>query len=292
MPIYAFVESKVLACMAVWSANKDADFSGVTDNPMLFEFIERIGSVDRAWISGFETAQDIIQTLRIQLAYRMHDGLTLAKRFRDSKELDVLDGLGAKAFRLAVEEPAAWEYKLFAQVLIDEVAKNQDLRFQHRWGIAVGTKQTVAREDFADWVSSVMDELKTLVKALGVLIDSATAEAFAPPGVPADKPLILSTARQIAILHGQAIQWSQRIRRVRTHEFLDPVMEVLATLADDVIGKIESTGPGILAQAEDALRSPRDGRTRVIEYEVHLELPDIDRVQEELRRAEQRFAEE
>jgi len=46
IPIYVFVERRVLAVLPTWKDNPDADFSGTVDTPELFVFIEQVMSGD------------------------------------------------------------------------------------------------------------------------------------------------------------------------------------------------------------------------------------------------------
>jgi hypothetical protein len=42
IPIYAFVDRRILAVLPVWHANKEGVFSGVVDDPLVFAFIEEV----------------------------------------------------------------------------------------------------------------------------------------------------------------------------------------------------------------------------------------------------------
>lgn len=57
--------------------NPDADFSGVVDNIRLFEFVKKLRGQENIWVYSFEIAQDIIETLRKQIAYLFHDSLKI-----------------------------------------------------------------------------------------------------------------------------------------------------------------------------------------------------------------------
>ncbi|HEX3464744.1 MAG TPA: DUF4062 domain-containing protein [Candidatus Elarobacter sp.] len=80
IPIYVFVEKRTLvladARLAVPVEQRGA-LGALVDNVELFEFIERIRAVDKVWVNGFETADDITGALRTQFAYIAKRGLVL-----------------------------------------------------------------------------------------------------------------------------------------------------------------------------------------------------------------------
>lgn len=80
IPIYAFIEKRILTILPIWQANKGADFKATVDTPALFEFVEEVRTQAKVWSFPFDTAQDIIETLRIQLAYLFNDSLSIRKK--------------------------------------------------------------------------------------------------------------------------------------------------------------------------------------------------------------------
>jgi len=136
IPIYVFIDRRILAVLPVWRSNRDGDFSDVVDSNQLFEFVEQVRSTDLVWTHDFDRAQDIVSALRFQFAHLMQEGLRWRMKMRD-QPLALQENLRGEALRLALERPKAWEYLLFGQVLSDEVAANADLRREHRLGIVV-----------------------------------------------------------------------------------------------------------------------------------------------------------
>lgn len=87
IPIYAFVDKKILNILPFWRDNPTGNFQPTVDTPKLFEFVDTFRSYDGIWSFGFETAQDIIDTLRAQLGYLFCDSLEFnqAGHFYDKK---------------------------------------------------------------------------------------------------------------------------------------------------------------------------------------------------------------
>ena len=117
--IYVFVDKRVAVVLRVWRSNPDGNFSAAVDDVRLFEFVEQVRSADRVWTHEFERAQDIIAVLRIQFAHLMLQGLRWQMKLRRQPQA-ALRGLHGEALRLALEQPKAWEYLLFGQVLCDD----------------------------------------------------------------------------------------------------------------------------------------------------------------------------
>ena len=139
IPVYAFVEKKVLALVPVWLQNKTANFTSILDDTRVLGFIHEIRSVDKVWTHEFETAREIIDALRIQLAYLLGEGLSWRLRLRQRpSELRLLETLQGEALRIVLERPKAWEYRLFGQVLVDEVESCRDLKRDYQIGVVLG----------------------------------------------------------------------------------------------------------------------------------------------------------
>ena len=63
----------------------------------------------------FEFAQDIILTLKRQIAYLFLDMLRVKKQIDTAKNITLLEEYKGERLRLLLEKPIAWEYKIFGQ---------------------------------------------------------------------------------------------------------------------------------------------------------------------------------
>jgi hypothetical protein len=169
IPIYAFVERKVLAVVPVWRANKDGDFSSVVDDSRVFGFIEDVRDVHKTWMREFDLADEIVETLRTQFAYLALQGARLFQQTRDSREYSVLRELSGAPLQIALEKPPGWEYKLFAETLIQEIKARRTLREQLRLGITHGPHEHVTVDAFADWGAIRMAELQRIIAGVETL---------------------------------------------------------------------------------------------------------------------------
>ena len=85
VPVYVFVRKDVLAQLQMWKASPDADYSSIVDTPRIFEFIDSLYSGGETWVSGFETAQDIVDVLSRQFAYLVQDALEVRQLTRGAR---------------------------------------------------------------------------------------------------------------------------------------------------------------------------------------------------------------
>lgn len=285
IPIYAFVEKSVLAVLPVWMKNPQADFSDVVSDPRVFEFIQRIRSEDRVWMHEFEVAQEIILTLRVQFAYLMREGLHRRLQFREHDDY-LLKGLHGKALRLALEQPDAWEYRLFAQVLTDEVEAVSELRYEHRLKIAFGPGEQVELNDTPRWMSARLAEIGRLSTALTGLLNENVQDALGPPGTAGDAAAIQLVAKKVAAIYRHAIEWSLRMRRAHVHECFQPVATEVSIFTDNMIEQIETYGPNLLRTIEEALADAQRGIPRTIEAIMTIDISNQERFEAALAQAE------
>lgn len=284
IPIYAFVEKSALTLFDVWEAGPGDALSRLVDDLKLFEFIKQVRSVDRVWTTGFETAEDVIRALRHQFAYLAGDGLALRRQML-TRDMSYLAGVSGRAFRLAVERPAAWEYQLFAQTLIQEIAACRDLRREHklRLNLRAGSG-LIPREEIFQWVQERIADWQQATSNIERLINEALPEALGPPGQPGDAGAIIFVAKRLGELYRRAIEWSQDLRRYQLPDECRAVDDKLALFADGVIAELEKFGPRILNQITDALTSAPPGKRRVVEMTLTITAPNTQPLLDEMER--------
>jgi Domain of unknown function (DUF4062) len=133
IPVYAFVAKDVLAVLPIWKDNPSSDFSAAVDDTRVFEFIEQVRNRDEVWTHDFELARDIIGALRIHFARLMLEGARFIRTRRADPTFVRLAELTGKPLRVALEKPEGWEYKLFAELLSQELGAARALRQQQRF---------------------------------------------------------------------------------------------------------------------------------------------------------------
>ena len=164
IPVYIFVERRVLAALPLWITNPNGDFTSVVDTPKVFEFISSIRDSGNHWVFAFNTAQDICDTLRTQFSYLFREALELRCRVygRSTVVPSSLAHLRGELMRLLIERPRAWEYLFFARALEEELEKCSDLRLDWQHGVAFGDELHLSVSALGDWTQAKLSEATRL----------------------------------------------------------------------------------------------------------------------------------
>lgn len=224
IPIYAFVEKRILSFMEIWKQNQTADYSSVVDTPRLFDFVEMIRTIDMVWTFPFETGTDITSTLRLQFAYLLYDGLETRSILKGSGLPAWLKALGPSSLKIALEKPKGWEYLLFAQSWLDETEKREDEWFAFKSGIVTGSAESVPAERALEWCQKCMQELLKYNESANFLVNTAAAEAFGAPGQPGDAESIVRVTKKLGEVYEAFLSWTSRVRGAYIEE---PFVEVI-----------------------------------------------------------------
>lgn len=153
IPIYAFIERGILSIMPIWKKNKDVDFSETVDTTQLFEFVEKVMVQDKVWTFPFDTAQDIVNILRIQFSYLFQESLKLRSKVAGKEFPPYFHSLSPNALRLTLEKPDAWEYRLFMQCWADSVAQRSSLFREYREKLRLDLSEPVPSSVAKEWMS-------------------------------------------------------------------------------------------------------------------------------------------
>jgi Domain of unknown function (DUF4062) len=290
IPIYVFVESRILNILPVWKANQDGDYTGVVDTPELFQFVDSIRTEQQAWTFSFEVAQDIIAILRVQLAHRCLEGLRLSRRLRGTGTPPYLDSAGPRTLRTALEKPSAWEYQLFFQACLDEIERRSWLLRDHRAGVALGLSEDVPAHLAAEWILTRSHELQGLVATLNHLLNVEAGASFGEPGQPGDPDHIMWAARKLGDILQVALEWSHRIRRARVHEPFKRAAREMSAFANDLVDQIVAFPSSKLAQIEDALVAASAGRPQTLQFTLTITLSNLEAFTKALEEARAHYA--
>jgi hypothetical protein len=239
LPIYAFIEKRMLPLLQVWKRNPTADFSEQVDDTRVFSFIEDIRSVDRVWMSEFDCAQDVIAAMRMRFAELTGEGLVWAQRVRKAEPGVALSELTGRSLALVLERPSGWEFQLFFQIVSDGIAARSHERMDYELKIAFGEAERMAEDTFHNWVTRKFSELKALVRGVMALFGAPLEEAMGPPGKPGDADKILFIARRVVRGYEEALAWSNRVRRTSADDHWQGLIEELAEFANGVLIGVE-----------------------------------------------------
>ena len=253
IPIFAFVHRDVLALLPLVEKNPNADFTGVVDSPKLFDFIREVRSQDRVWTFPFELARDIIDVLRMQLAYEMSRGMQLSLRARDLPS--PLGELRGSAFRIAAEQPDAWEAKLFAQLLCDNVSAYAEQRRAHRLRLVEGRGEIVSDKDAATYISTAMTDGQRIAAGMNDVVNHVVNEGFGKDDVIA----IVHGASDMGRIYRNVLDWASRLRNANVPSEWRRLSVLASELLDDFLREAEEFGPRAVRAIEEAIRAETVG---------------------------------
>jgi len=257
IPIYVFAMRSIIDLLPVWDANPGADFKNVVDSPSLFEFVSGIRSSGKTWVFPFDLAEDIVSTLRIQLAYLFADALELRMRVATSGlNITRYKDVSGAELRVMIDRPPAWEYSLFTEALLREIAQCADLKRDWSHRIAIGSKQ-MKRAPFLSYLSEKMAEATGMFSHLETLFHSAFEEAVGPPGQAGDPEKILYVASRIGALYHAALEWKIDFYRVLVDEPAVRLRDIVASMLDNAVSEVEEFATSTHKRLADAITASK-----------------------------------
>jgi hypothetical protein len=285
IPCYVFVQKPLLAALPIWRKNSSGDFSDVVDSPLLFEFVESLRDPKENWIFPFESAQDIIETLRKQLAYLFMDALSLRGKVIRSGLPEALRDLSGAALLLLIQKPFAWEQRLFGQIFCDELHRMTNLRRDFDYGLMLGhIIQLHDINEVLDWIRKKSREIIAYVKSAEQLINVVLPKAFRPSGEPADAEEIVYVARRMASVYRSILDWSGDFKHIQADEAFDRILEITSRISSNVISEIEGFASTIQKQLTEVTGQDESMKQAASPQTITLTLtcPDISDMNDEL----------
>lgn len=285
IPIYAFVEKSILNILPIWRGNTSADFSRIVDTPRLFEFVECVRSQERVWTFGFETAQDITNVLRQQLAYLFRDALRIRLKLSGAELPEYLASLGPRSLRIALERPRAWESRLLFQSWAEHIARRRHRIKEYRSGIALDAAELVPPTSTVDWVLTRTHELNNIVQSANQLITVSAREALGEPGEPGDPEEIVWVSQMLGGVLDGVLTWARHIRCARLEPPFEHIGRELALFVDDLVTQFETFPADALRTLDSALMLGSADTPQVLEMTVVFRLSNLEGFQREMEAA-------
>lgn len=265
IPIYVFIDKKILYYLPIWKANPTGDFSSFVDTTELFKFVESLQNCDNIWIHNFENAGEIISTIKKQLGYLFYDSLLLRQKYTSSNLSTKVQELSGKSLEIATNKPLLWEYKLIGEILKTEYDKVQELKRDFEYGLYFGEKRTYEDlSEFFNWMQLQINNLQGIVDNLNSLIYSALPDAIGAPGEPGDIEIIIYTSQKMIFLYKSIIVWGINLKAVQPSEDEIKLVEVLKSFAEVTIKDCENyfneywSMVEKLPASEDSIKEPME----------------------------------
>ncbi|RGE59878.1 MULTISPECIES: DUF4062 domain-containing protein [Eisenbergiella] len=291
IPIYAFVDKKILSVLSLWKDNPNADFRSTVDTPKLFEFVDSFRGNDGIWSFGFETAQDIIDTLRTQLGYLFYDSLayrqrTISKKL--SKKVLSLDGI---CFQTVLLRPVAWEYKLFGQILATKLNELSDKRRDFKYSFTLATSIRLQTfDELFNYMTSKINQLLRSISYISTLIYETIPDAFGAPGVEGDPDYIIYAANKLVEIYSSIIDWSLDFNAIMTDEDFSGLAKSFSKMCNVTLCDIEKFSNDF-CEMVDKIPNDITEKSSPMKFNITLSLsePNTTDFYDEIRKLQQKF---
>lgn len=106
-----------------------------------------------------------------------------------------------------------------------------------------------------------------LFSAINRTVDKSLHDAFETD----DIDTIIYGARQIGRIYGEAIEWSQRVRRARVPEIFENLTQEVALVTMQLIRQTEDFGPRLVEEIDCVLQSDSDEKTVKLTFKIDVE---------------------
>lgn len=235
IPIYAFIDKKVLDAYEKWRSDKALVFPDLVESTRVFEFIQDVRSTDSVWSFPFTTSDDIVLVLDTQIPYLFKISLDVWRKFSGHKQSRLLDLLGPRSLKVLVENGTAWEYRLFFQVWEEQLESISRKLFQYDNNLKIGIAEYVTNEDAFKWIGVRFHEILAYIGGANILVNESAQRAFGPPGVAGNAEEIILTAINLVNIFEIIIDWSLKLRITKADEPFDRVIQEMSKITSGVI---------------------------------------------------------
>lgn len=283
IPIYVFIDKTIQNIFSVWEHNKDGDYSKFVDSPKLFEFIASLKESQGNWIYSFETAQNIISTLKNQLAYLFMDALEIRKKF-SVQAIEKYSDLPPKALEIVMTKPFGWEYRLFVQLLKDGISSNQNKRYDLDYRVSFGRCIKLDElHELRNWILSKMGEVSNTIQSITRLMNEGLPKAFGELGVAGDSEHIIYIAYKIIEGYCRLMDWSLEFNCIDTKKDFERLILLISKISMNAIIEIEEFSKKIHNEVNIALDNKENIPVgTVIHFTLILSAPDMTELNLEL----------
>ena len=288
IPVYIFVLKQVLSMLPIWKTNPLANYDSVVDTPKLFEFVENLRSSQDHWVFEFEEVAHITDVLRRQLAYLFMEGLALREKVKGLKLPIALTDLSARSLQLVLERPVGWEYRLFTSVLAEEIEKDQEFRWDLKYGLkfaAIRPLDNVAL--MLQWIQQKLADIGGLVHSANRLMNQAIQEALGPLGVPGDAEHIVYVSRRIARIRKELLTWSIKFNCAEVKPECKRLLSLISTFSKDAVDQLESIPGRLDAEISKALEARKRGEEYTAKLMLKFSGPNSDEIEAEFEKVSQ-----
>ena len=285
IPVFVFIDQKILDILPLWKKNPESDFSGYVDNNVLFDFVEQLKHYNANWVFGFNSSDDIEAVIKHQIPYLFMESLLIKQKY-DSKKLDLpSDKFSPKATQIVLDEEDGWEYRLFAELIKDYIDSYSEKRLDFKYGISFSSRIDLETpEEVISHIRGKQRELEPLAPMLTRLLNEASKDSFGLPGEPGDYHQIQYVCQRFAEIYGKYIDWRLSFVNLNAGPDFNKLLDLLSRFAKNAIEEIEDFAKKVHTDINAALDDlpSETGEPRTVHLTLTLTLDGADEFEQEL----------
>lgn len=239
IPIYIFIDKRILNILPVWNKNKDGNYLDIVDTTKIFEFISNLRNDSKLWTYEFENAQDIISILKIQFSYLFKEALNYRSRFNSFENSIPIEKVSNTALNIILERGEMFEIEFFIQTLIDEIIKMESFKNDLEYAILLESKMAVYDDlELMHWVKHRLDTITNQIGALNRIVNIAFKKFYGELGTPADLKGLFYVSETYARIYRQMIKWTVETYSTAVNEECYGLRDKLAKLTAQALEQI------------------------------------------------------
>lgn len=168
--------------------------------------------------------------------------------------------ISENAARIISQRPWSWEYRLYAQVLADEIQENLEKYSQNNSLVYSEIEQVLAIA-VPWWIEEKFTELTNLFDELLDFSKQIDDIAIKPSGHRRSELEIIELAKWLGEFHRTILIWIRLIKTTLTDSQYNDIVVGLTHIAIGMISDLEKSGPKILKEMDDVEGTLSDDET-------------------------------
>lgn len=290
IPIYAFIDKKVIQGIPLWKDNPEANFDSLVDNPELFRFVEQVMYEDSIWSYEYELAEEISERLKFQLAYLFYDSLSLRKKLVSKNFSKKIMALSPNILQIVLEKPNAWEYIFFIQILLEFLGEADELKKDLRYEIILEFPNPITEDgDIFEWISYKYNQILKLTNALSNLVNVAFPEALGDTGTRGDIDFLLYIAEKWKSIYCSILKWELELISISVPENTQKLVYSLRKVSQSLITDIDEFKIKLSDSLDKIANHRPDEETLTINLVMEFTKPDFTEFNKELEILKQKL---
>jgi len=222
IPVFVFINKEVVNGLGIYKDNPNADFKSLVDDTKVFDFVNDVRTVNQHWCYDFEHAQDITANLKIRFSHLFSDALKIRSKMTTGDLEELWKVISPKATAIALQKEYCYELIFFRQVLIDELKKYQNIRFDRQYEVFLGeTNKISSCKETTEFLTHAFDDFILIANSAGNIVHNALKHFLGAPGVSSDLYGLYYVANRLARVYEEMLMWSIKIRKTEVPEYFE-----------------------------------------------------------------------